>query len=379
MDINRCTTLSEFAYNVWSLTCNTLNHIYVPHTGKEENDDRAAYYGGRVTPQRKQYISKDYVEGETQYDYDKIEDFLIYPDVNSLYPTVCKEFAYATGYWRYYTAEVCAEHGIKEILNGHSPDLSTLGLIHEARPIIARMCCRVNVKCPKNIITPFLVERNADGVLIHSLDDKVDQWYWGCELEEAVKIGYLITEVHEIKCFDYAVHIFGSFVDTCWKGREKYPKSKTDPVSNARNLAYKMTLNTLTGKFGQKSHKTNTRIYNSGAKYNEKMEKNMISCLENLDDFDIFFSDDGENATVLMEVTNPKPHPTYPIYLSAQILAYSRVYMSRIYRLLDAYRSPDHAIYYTDTDSLVLHARCLPILEQAGLIGSGLGQLSCGM
>ena len=78
-----------------------------------------------------------------------------------------------------------------------------------------------------------------------------------------------------------------------------------------------------------------------------------------------------------MEVLNKNPHPNYPVYLSAQILANSRVYMSRIYRLLNAYRDPNFAIYYTDTDSLVLHARCLPILIKENLIGNDLGQLSC--
>jgi hypothetical protein len=169
-------------------------------------------------------------------------------------------------------------------------------------------------------------------------------------------------------------------VDKCWEGRQKYPKSKTDMASNVKNLAYKLTLNSLTGKFGQKTHQTNTCIYSSAAKYADaKMEERLISHIENMESFDILFNEDGTNGAVIMEVQNEKPHPTYPIYLSAQILAHSRVYMSRIYRLLDAYRNPKRAIYYTDTDSLVLHAECLPILQEAGLIGSGLGQLSCGM
>ena len=74
MDINRTISLSEFAYCVWSADCPAINQIFVPHTGKEENDDRAAYYGGRVTPQRKEYESADFIEGQTEYDYDAIED-----------------------------------------------------------------------------------------------------------------------------------------------------------------------------------------------------------------------------------------------------------------------------------------------------------------
>lgn len=51
--------------------------------------------------------------------------------------------------------------------------------------------------------------------------------------------------------------------------------------------------------------------------------------------------------------------------------------MSRIMRILDAYRSPDAAIYYTDTDSLCIHGSKLPLLARANLIGTGLGQLKC--
>ncbi len=91
----------------------------------------------------------------------------------------------------------------------------------------------------------------------------------------------------------------------------------------------------------------------------------------------MFFSSTGDNAALMMEVMNDNPHPSYPIDLSGQILAYSRVYMSRILRALNAYHDPLYSFYYTDTDSLILHARCLPILKRCGLLGSGLGQLSC--
>ncbi len=381
MDINRCISLSEFAYCVWSADCPVINQIFVPHTGKEENDDRAAYYGGRVTPQRKEYESKDYVEGQIEYDYDSITDYLIYPDVNSLYPAVCHKFKYAIGNWRYLTPEQIEEAHIQDHFNTSKHfevGIELQSILRLERPLIPRLCCKVDISCPKDLITAFLVERLPSGKLTHTLTDKVGQWYWGTELEEAIILGYRITKVYEAKLFDFYADVFSGFVDQCWQGRLDNPKSG-GLSSKVKNTAYKFTLNKLTGKFGQKSHPTNTMIHNTTSKHTEREIKAFEDAFERIEDFDVLFSDNGENAALVMEVQNPNPHPTYPIYLSAQILANSRVFMSRIYRVLNSYHSPDHAIYYTDTDSMILHARCLPILEETKLIGNGLGQLSCGM
>lgn len=363
VDINRSISLSEFAYNVWSADSTITANIYVPHTGKEEDDDRAAYYGGRVTPQRKEYQSRDYVEGQKEYNFEEIQDYLIYPDVNSLYPAVCAKFTYAVGHWKYLSQEEINESNLLNVLNGaHDPNF---------HKIIPRVCCKVSIICPKNLITAFLVERLPCGKLVHTLEDKIGQWYWGNEIEEAAILGYRVVAIHEAKLFEFNANVFNGFVQKCWQGRINNPKP------SVKNRAFKDTLNKLTGKFGQKAHPFNTTIYNTGANYSDKIEEAFGDSLATLEDFDIMFAEDGSNAAIIMEVKNPKPHPSYPIYLSAQILANSRVYMSRIYRKLNAYRDPAYAIYYTDTDSLVLHARCLPIMEREGLIGSGLGQLSC--
>lgn len=85
----------------------------------------------------------------------------------------------------------------------------------------------------------------------------------------------------------------------------------------------------------------------------------------------------GNNTAVLFEVENECLDPQYPIYLSAQILAYSRVYMSRILRMVNGYLDPKNSFYYTDTDSLVLSPDAYEILLKEGKIGKELGQLSC--
>lgn len=93
--------------------------------------------------------------------------------------------------------------------------------------------------------------------------------------------------------------------------------------------------------------------------------------------FDALFDDNGENHALIVESHAKSPHPRYPIYLSGQIVSNARVYMSSIYRACNAYHEPGRAIYYTDTDSLVLSRAAACELSHHGYIGTDLGQLGC--
>lgn len=176
--------------------------------------------------------------------------------------------------------------------------------------------------------------------------------------------------------FDSSVKLFFSshsldYVDKCWKGRAASPKG------SARNLAFKFAMNSLTGKFGQRTHSTSSCIYSTEFHPSAKVKDSFDELISRVVDFEPLFSRDGHNSAIILEVENKKQNPPYPIYLSGQILAYARVIMSRIMREADCYRNVDRAIYYTDTDSLLMPSDCLPPLMTAGYIGDGLGQLKC--
>ena len=89
------------------------------------------------------------------------------------------------------------------------------------------------------------------------------------------------------------------------------------------------------------------------------------------------FNAEAKNSAVLIDYRNNSNGPAYPIYLSAQILAKSRVYMSKLMRLADCYRNPARAIFYTDTDSLVCTPECIQVWREAGYVGKELGQMKC--
>lgn len=136
-------------------------------------------------------------------------------------------------------------------------------------------------------------------------------------------------------------------------------------------------MNCVTGKFGQKSHPTSTTIYSTMEEETEESRKQFEAVMDTVVDFEpIFGLGDGKQA-MMVECNAKTPHPSYPIYLSGQILAYARVYMSSIYRQCNAYLDPAMAMSYTDTDSLVLPAKAAAILALKGYVGNELGQLGC--
>lgn len=372
IDIYHSISPSQYAMQCWINMFgdgDNFPNIYIPHFGKEENDFRAAYYGGRVTPQRKEYESEDFcqhIDENGDLDYDKVTKFLFNADVNSLYPAVQFSHLYAHGRWKYLSTIGC-----KRAIN-------KLNLLQDEE-WINRCQFKVNISCPKDLITPFLVERDEKtGSLKHTLDDKKGTWYWGCELIEAIILGYKVTEVLEVIQFEKCSDLFSRYVNLCWQGRLNNPKKGVN-ANPVLNLFFKLMMNRLTGKFGQKSHSCNIAIFSTSFIYSsEEIKSQFKEILNRINDFTPIFCE-NENIALMLDLDNEDKNPDYPIYLSAQILARSRVRMSQIMRKGECYLRPSHAIYYTDTDSLVVPECVYPLWQKAGLLGSNLGQLSCDM
>ncbi len=171
--------------------------------------------------------------------------------------------------------------------------------------------------------------------------------------------------------YEFYGPLFTDFVTKCWQGRIDNPKP------SIKNTSFKLMMNSLTGKFGQKSHQTNSSIHTTSYAMNPQRQKMFEELVENVIDFDLIFDEEGDNHAILLETASSNGHPSYPIYLSAQILANSRVHMSTIYRACNAYTDPSCAIFYTDTDSMVMPSKCIPPLLQRNLVGTGIGQLGC--
>lgn len=280
--------------------------------------------------------------------------------MNSLYPTAQVQFEYAYGQWHY----------LNNVEEKQQQYLDRLNFLTDV-PFIQRSMFKIDCMCPKDLITAFLMERTKDGELVQSLRDKVGQWYWGNELIEAVILGYKITKIYEIKWFPHYGPLFEKYVKTCWEGR------KNNPKPSIKNTAYKNMLVSLTGKFAQKSNHTSSEIYNCSYIPTRRTEQTFQQKLSRVVDYSPIFSKNGDYCALMLELDNDCKDPNYPVDKSAQILANSRVIMSRVLRTINGYLDPQHSFYYTDTDSLLLHARSLGALRQANLLGKDMGQLSC--
>ena len=179
----------------------------------------------------------------------------------------------------------------------------------------------------------------------------------GCELEEALILGYTVTKIHEMKTFATRAYIFKDYVSKCWQGRQRTLKG------SAQNLCFKFAMNSLTGKFGQRSFDTNRAIFTTDYEPSKKMDQSFQEMLQRVVDFTPIFTAEGYNSAIMLDVENEQKGPRYPIYLSAQILAYARVHMSHIMRAANCYRSWSRAIYYTDTDSLLMYVRSRSLMS----------------
>lgn len=259
VDINHAVTPSHYAVQCWASMCPMIEEIYIPHAGKEMDDDRAAYRGGRVSCQRREFISSQWDQLDS-LSYEEITSFLVQPDVNSLYPSEQVANDYAYGKWEYIffpNADSEEHHDM-------------LRLIHceMSKDVMTRTCFKVDVICPRDLITPFLLSRDDKGKLVHDLLDKKNEWYWGCEVMEAVILGYRFVRCHEIKRFEKSGDLFSKYVNLCWQGR------KDNPAPSVKNICFKYAMNRLTGKFGQNVSETNTFLY-SLAVNNNAQRKNI--------------------------------------------------------------------------------------------------------
>ncbi len=407
VDITQAVTPTKYAVYAWMKTQykQVIENIYIPHAGYEEDVFRASYVGGRVQPQRLEFKSKDYndiMDGKIQ-DWASIQDYLICCDVNSLYPFAQWKFLYAYGKWIIHDCNyvICdGEEALNDFENRRlKPEFVRkranlyrfLPMINKANDVntINRCLFEVDVTCPKDLITAYLYERDAETKEVrYTLHDKKKQWYWGCEIIEAKLLGYAFTHIYTVVEFEKYGDLFSKYVDKCWKNRVANPKP------SIINLANKQAMTRLTGKFGQLTPKTFTyflrgssnipidevkNINSKDTPKTDKMKKEKFQftqkMIDQIEDFNILFSADGKNSVIAMDLIMENLNPTYSIPLSAQILARSRAYMSSILRGCNGYLNRENSFYYTDTDSFYIHANSIPSLRS--FLGNDLGQMSC--
>ncbi len=347
-------TIGQMSYVAWTTTLGNIRIFKTPLS--DEDVFRELYRGGRVLCGTKKWKSRFWEKIKQEREgnvisnelYDEIDDFLEYADVNSLYPFAQVDIKYPIGRYKIKKIDYRNSELIKKRINEREKPYKLW---------VHRCGFQVDVNCPDDISIAFLMDRDDNGNVIQNLAEKKKKWYTGQELWEASKIGYKITKVYSIVEFKKSKIIFNDFVKPTYQRKKE---AKAGPIY----ATTKTSLNSLTGKFGQKaSFEKNVIILP------HETVKKITTGIEPIID------KDGNLLGYHGKEQSDSKYSPYPIYLSAWILGWSRVIMSKYIRKMNLYRDPNHYVYYSDTDSLIVDSTCYERLPDEAKGASELGQM----
>ena len=337
--MNNYMTLAQLSLDAWGLGVSEETKKKLKLTPRiYEEKMRKAYRGGRIVCGRplwrshewneiqknKKLLHEDepnegfFIDDET---YEKITHFAVYGDVNSLYPWVMyknedEKIGDPTQRQRY---------PIGKVINYKDPEIDWYDITQKED--INRSIFCVDCIPPNNLAIAFLMKRNEKGEVEQSLEPIVKDWYTGPELLVAVSIGYKITKVYEQFIWTDSEAIFHEHIGNAYSQRQLH--------KGAVNLMYKLLMNSMTGKFGQKTAPSRTVISNNPA------------------DFKFGYIDTNLDGFIFSNVPNESEYTQFPIQLTIFILAYSRIEMWRNLERMNCI-SDSSTILYGDTDSYIM-------------------------
>lgn len=367
INVTDCITLSQYAFEYWRTTLDDQK-IVLPKI-EDYEFMRRGLYGGRCGPQYTHFNSDEYIPIMREYHRTgklanatvaDLKDCLRFFDVVSLYPSRMKMEEYPLGAYTYLSAEECS--ALKDNLNDCDSDW--IGF------------AEVDVECPDNLITPYLMARGEKNTLIQDLLPKYHQVYPSSELFEAVRLGYKIKHIHKAISFESRGNPFEKFIDKVFALKAAAAVEPKDPVQY--EIA-KLMMNSLSGKMSQRVVEEEWKII-SADELEKETEDKEVTITEHLMDEELNLL----AYAVLIQKDEVKV--SKPLQLGCFILSYARVLMSKYLSQigcstvapLGGYQLKSHSYYYTDTDALVLENNAVETTEEgcfASMFGSDLGKL----
>jgi hypothetical protein len=318
-NITNFISTSSLTFYLWKLNINGKYNIGLP-TLEQEINFRQAVRGGR-TYKNKSYFESRELKGFQNGDlkYSDIDDYLLYGDVVSLYPSAMLE-QYPVGHPLETKIFMENKLGIYEIQY-----ITNKNIIHS------------------------IGGRREDGKLIWDLKDG-QGWYTSIDIEDMKQNGYIVNIIsgwfwNQSEC------VFKDYILEKYKDKQD---AKKDSIEY--NLA-KLFMNSLYGKQIQKPVMTTTSIISTNHEFWSFYSNNDISSITEINDSILYLS--GEPRLKDMK----EKCITKPTQLGAFVLAYSRRIMlgvikqSNPYFGIDCKEQIDNDFYYTDTDSLMGHQK----------------------
>lgn len=331
IDFSTCITISHLGITVWkAVTPHVSGMLHIPSV-EEYNEWYTVIRGGRVIPQLQYWTSEDGLECP----YDQLQSYCTMWDCNSLYPYSMTKL-FPTGPYTIRKAASDFASLIEELNQPRDQPKGNLDFAYWSM-------FEVDVECPRDLFTPYLPSRSANGSIEYTLLPKTKEKYVGFELLHAASLGYRVTHIHSEWRFTENVPtaIYKDFVDQCYQGRLQHP------APHALNAIYKYLMNSVYGKKGQKPITKETAFISGG-------DEDLLDALNDVIETQAILDADGSIMSYLVTMWREEVKVAYPFYLAGYILAYSRTVMSNALKAVNGYKQSNRAMHYTDTDSLVL-------------------------
>ncbi len=343
-------TASHLAYGTWSSNLKKEAKLLKKVPKYDEQTVRQFYRGGRVLVGRPEWVSSEYAKIKrkmvlktdqngnrghfvTKAQYEKVQDFVMAADANSLYPSCMVDREYPIGTYDRITVDKDKAIQKKQIRTLKSKKQKNKEFWH-------RSAACIDCTCPKDLMIPFLMQKNKDGIIIQNLYNKKREWYTGPELREAVKLGYKIKKIHEIFTWKKSAQIFNEFI------KNAYARKRAATKDTPAYQVPKDEMNALSGKFAQMSVEEGVAIVRD---LREMMDKTIKRTTEVQD------PETGETIAYIAYNEKKKAYSDYPIQLSCFILGWSKVRMSKVLRKAQLLHDANLAMLYGDTDSYYMH------------------------
>jgi hypothetical protein len=310
INISDYLTTSHCAYSLWA-TKYLKSPVYIP-TPEEDTFIRQAVYGGRCYKNKNSFKSSQYddIMNGTIADIDSVEDFMVYLDVVSLYPTSMLE-QFPIGEPEKTTKYMDGKMGIYKI--SYIPN--------------------------KTLLTPVLPRRVENSLKWDLMDG--EGVYTSVDIENAKRHGYTI-EVHHGMYWENTAPIFEEYIQKFYQKKQNSVKD-TAPYTTA-----KLYLNGLYGKMIQRPIFTKTFYPKNHMELMEVVYGHIITEMEQVGDRLVVIGTPREDADIKMCVSKPT-------FCGAFILSYSRQIMMNHINNTNPDNTMNKLFHYTDTDSLMTH------------------------
>ncbi len=341
VDLTQFISTSQLTYSLWAKHINERGQRFVVTVPNFEQEDffRPSIFGGRCYKTKGFFYSKQrnaYLDGEIEFE--EIDDYLIDMDVVSLYPAAMRNYAYPTRLPQKCSLELCAQ------LTQGQPMNLPMGIF------------RVKYYPNTQLAHAILPQRTHSGLqwTLHEGEGT----YNSVDLENALRCGYRI-EFQEGYTWEHSAKIFETYID------ELFVKKQNAEKGSASYLLYKLFMNSLYGKTIQRPIADDDCFVSKNAEFWAFYNKHHIKEMEFMGEDMMYLSgpprDEREQFLKISK----------PCHVGSFVLGYSRRIMLQYMMESNPYfNSPNanlqiaHDFYYTDTDSLHVHARDQCVLDK---------------